>query len=973
MRQPGASSVGSSRKHAAAPTGAAVVQQARQAGKASHNGTGSSSNSHLQEQIETQPYTTTEAVSQSKPGTAQEELDQLALPPDVHVVDSAEDAQRVAQLLLTKPHGRVLAVDTEVSDIDVTKESPCGHGRVICFSIYGGPDIHFGAEPPTKGAPRQDQLWVDTMLGNDEEEVTAVFEAFRPVLEDPDILKVWHNYSFDRHVLRNHGIECRGFHGDTMHMARLWDSSRQGKGYSLESLTGDKDLMEDYIKDLRHKTGMKSLFGRKNQKKDGTDGKLTVLDPVEVLQLCPERRCKWISYSAYDAKATWQLSQALQAKLKIMKCEMDPALQPLEMGRCRNMWEMYKDFWRPFGELLTDMEKEGMMVNREHLAEAQKRANIDQEAASELFKRWASSKVPDAQHMNVGSGTQLRQLLYAGVANSKSKQPAHKAAAKGEAAAADDRLELERVFKVPNVISYVEPDSKTKKPKKNMDIRLYGLWGQGQPVGVQPEVFTPSGWPAVSTPVLRSLAGKPGAALKALKEKYGVDLHVAEPIDAIDDIDVDAESADVVTSSADEAPVEGDGRSPGKGQAAASKRDGKVPAAGKGAAAQSAAQQPLEGVEEPSTQSFKQDEQEAKAKGYGKFYAAFGGQKEGLEACAAIDAICEVGAIDTLLSNFIIPLQGDQISTADGRVHCSLNLNTETGRLSARRPNLQNQPALEKDRYKVRQAFTADVSKGNTLIVADYGQLELRLLAHMAGCQSMILAFQLGGDFHSRTALGMYDHIKKAVGAGDCLLEWDGVGKPPVPLLKEKFASERRKAKVLNFSIAYGKTAFGLSKDWNVSLKEAEDTVDRWYSDRHEVLEWQVQQRNEAERLGRVRTMLGRERCLPDAQKTASEHSRARGHALRAAINTPIQGSAADVATVAMLRISRHQRLRDLGWTMLLQVHDEVILEGPKATAAEAQQLVIKCMQYPFQEDFNPLHVDLVVDSKIADTWYEAK
>lgn len=99
-----------------------------------------------------------------------------------------------------------------------------------------------------------------------------------------------------------------------------------------------------------------------------------------------------------------------------------------------------------------------------------------------------------------------------------------------------------------------------------------------------------------------------------------------------------------------------------------------------------------------------------------------------------------------------------------------------------------------------------------------------------------------------------------------------------------------------------------------------------------QVLEWQVEQRNEAERLGRVRTMLGRERCLPDAQKTASEHSRARGHALRAAINTPIQGSAADVATVAMLRISRHQRLRDLGWTMLLQV-------GPDCTAQGAAGL----------------------------------
>ena len=111
----------------------------------------------------------------------------------------------------------------------------------------------------------------------------------------------------------------------------------------------------------------------------------------------------------------------------------------------------------------------------------------------------------------------------------------------------------------------------------------------------------------------------------------------AEPIDAIDDIDVEGDSADIVTSSADEAPVEGDGRGPGKGQAAASKRNKKASAPGKGAAAQPAAQQPLPGVVQPSTQTFKQqqDEKEAKYKGYGKFYAAFGGQKEGLEACAA--------------------------------------------------------------------------------------------------------------------------------------------------------------------------------------------------------------------------------------------------------------------------------------------------------------------------------------------------
>jgi hypothetical protein len=201
----------------------------------------------------------------------------------------------------------------------------------------------------------------------------------------------------------------------------------------------------------------------------------------------------------------------------------------------------------------------------------------------------------------------------------------------------------------------------------------------------------------------------------------------------------------------------------------------------------------------------------------------------------------------------------------------------------------------------VRKAFTADVAAGKTLVVADYGQLELRILAHMAGCESMRVAFEAGGDFHSRTALGMYDHIKEAIQQGGCwmcgstggfaiqqggsvvavggwlcgiskdrakpqcrviivlffscclfttiltiydcispsaercLLEWEGEGAPPLPLLKDLFASERRKAKVLNFSIAYGKTAHGLSKDWNVTLNEAKATVDKWYADRPEV------------------------------------------------------------------------------------------------------------------------------------------
>lgn len=118
--------------------------------------------------------------------------------------------------------------------------------------------------------------------------------------------------------------------------------------------------------------------------------------------------------------------------------------------------------------------------------------------------------------------------------------------------------------------------------------------------------------------------------------------------------------------------------------------------------------------------------------------------------------------------------------------------------------------------------------------MADYGQLELRILAHITNCKSMIDAFASGGCFHSRTAVGMYSYIKDAIANGHVLLEWDyskGT-KPPVPLVKDKFASERRKAKTLNFSIAYGKTVHGLAEDWGISKEEAQKTLDAWYQDR---------------------------------------------------------------------------------------------------------------------------------------------
>ena len=308
---------------------------------------------------------------------------------------------------------------------------------------------------------------------------------------------------------------------------------------------------------------------------------------------------------------------------------------------------------------------------------------------------------------------------------------------------------------------------------------------------------------------------------------------------------------------------------------------------------------------------------------WGEAYAALGGGPEGERACRALGALAAVGQMDATINNFLVPLQA--LADARGRVHCSLNLNTETGRLSCRKPNLQNQPALEKDSYKIRDAFVAE--PGNTLIVADYGQLELRVLAHITQCESMLEAFRMGGCFHSRTAMGMFDYIKESVDSGRVLLEWDySKGQPTVPLVKDTFGSERRKAKTLNFSIAYGKTVHGLAQDWGISKEEAQAILDAWYKDRPEVRNWQQRTQQQARKEGFVRTIMGRYRKLPQARSPSGIEQ---GHALRAAINTPIQGSAADIVMMAMLRLWRSPLLKQRGWRLLLQIHDEVILEGP--------------------------------------------
>ncbi|XP_073151319.1 DNA polymerase I A, chloroplastic/mitochondrial-like isoform X2 [Henckelia pumila] len=784
----------------------------------------------------------------------------------VLVVDSITSAKQVVNMLTNQYKNRIHACDTEVANIDVKEETPVNHGEIICFSIYSGSDADFG--------DGKSCIWVDVLDGGGRD----ILAVFAPFFEDGSIKKVWHNYSFDCHVIENYGLKVDGFFADTMHMARLWNSARRTEGgYSLEALTGDSEVMSDAKRgpgeDVIGKVSMKTIFGRKKLKIDGSVGKLIVIPPVEDLQRV--ERELWICYSALDSISTLKLYESLEKKLLKRCWRLDGQYKG-------SMFDFYQQFMRPFGELLVKMEAEGMLVDRFFLSEIERVAKTEQQVSAARFRKWASKHCPDAKYMNVGSDSQLRQLFFGGIQNRKDP---------------NEFLPVERDFKVPNIDNIIEEGKKS--PTKYCKITLRKPDG----VNIETDKYTASGWPSVSGDVLKNLAGK-----------------VSADFDFVDE-DIDDELTETLTKNPSE--------------------DSETPP-----------------NEDPDTSA------------YGAAYAAFGGGQAGIEACHAIAALCEVCSIDSLISNFILPLQGNHISGKNGRIHCSLNINTETGRLSARRPNLQNQPALEKDRYKIRQAFVA--APGNSLIVADYGQLELRILAHLANCESMLNAFKAGGDFHSRTAMNMYPHICEAVERKDVLLEWHpqpGEDEPLAPLLKDAFASERRKAKMLNFSIAYGKTTVGLARDWKVSREEAQKTVDLWYSDRKEVLLWQDERKKQARRFRFVDTLLGRARHFPSLKNATSAH---KAHIDRAAINTPVQGSAADVAMCAMLEISKNTRLKVLGWRLLLQVHDEVILEGPTESAEEAKAIVVECMSKPFDGE-NILRVDLSVDAKCAQNWYSAK
>lgn len=303
--------------------------------------------------------------------------------------------------------------------------------------------------------------------------------------------------------------------------------------------------------------------------------------------------------------------------------------------------------------------------------------------------------------------------------------------------------------------------------------------------------------------------------------------------------------------------------------------------------------------------------------------------------------ILDYRQITKLQSTYVIGLQ-DYIM-ADGRIHTRyLQDLTQTGRLSSVDPNLQNIPIRLEQGRLIRKAFTPSHDDA-VLLSSDYSQIELRVLAHISGDEHLIAAFKEGADIHTSTAMRVF-----------------GIEKP-----EDVTANDRRNAKAVNFGIVYGISDFGLSNNLGIPRKQAKAYIDTYFERYPGIKDYMERVVREAKDKGYVETLFKRRRQLPDIN---SRQFNLRSFAERTAINSPIQGSAADILKIAMINLDQALVAGGFETKMLLQVHDEIVLEVPNHELAAIKELVKETM-----ESAVSLAVPLRVDESAGKSWYEAK
>ena len=305
-----------------------------------------------------------------------------------------------------------------------------------------------------------------------------------------------------------------------------------------------------------------------------------------------------------------------------------------------------------------------------------------------------------------------------------------------------------------------------------------------------------------------------------------------------------------------------------------------------------------------------------------------------------VTKILEWRSLQKLMSTYINALP-EQVDVKTKKIHSIFNqTNTSTGRLSSNNPNLQNIPIRTNNGKLIRKAFTSS-DNNSVLISADYSQIELRVIASMSGDENMINAFNNNEDIHASTAAKVFN------------IE---IGK----VTKE----QRSHAKIVNFGIIYGVSAFGLSNQTNLNRSESKLIIDNYYSSYPALKEFMTNQINFARENGFVQTILGRKRFLNDIN---SRNGMVRSSAERNAINTPVQGSAADIIKLSMIKINEELKKHSLKSKLILQVHDELVFDVPQEEVDLIKKIIIENMENAYK-----LKVPLVVDLGIGNNWLEA-
>ena len=282
------------------------------------------------------------------------------------------------------------------------------------------------------------------------------------------------------------------------------------------------------------------------------------------------------------------------------------------------------------------------------------------------------------------------------------------------------------------------------------------------------------------------------------------------------------------------------------------------------------------------------------------------------------------------------------ISKRDGRIHTTYNqATTVTGRLSSSNPNLQNIPIRSEEGNKIRNAFCPQDREHYLMLSADYSQIELRLLAHVAGDEHLIEAFNKNIDVHTMTASKVF-------------------GVPIEDVTKDM----RRKAKAVNFGIVYGQSKYGLAKSLNISNEEAGDFIDKYFESYPKIQQYMEGKIDFVHEHGYVETLYGRRRYL--GAELASANYQIREFAERAAINQPLQGTAADLIKMAMIEVDKKLTEKNMKSKMVMQVHDELVFEVEKSELEELKALVLECMELG-----QPFKVPLDVDINYGESWKE--